>query len=391
VSTVPDDACSGPAGMARPVPWLVGGLVWLVALLLVPASDVVGADHVAGRAAALVLVALATAGAVLTDVLLGRSQRLVPLALLALLAASAVATTVAYGEPWWNTWVLLAATASGVLRGRSALLAVVGVPALAGLVLVATDATGAEVWTTVLVAFLAGAVNYLLVRLLQTIGDLRAAQRELAELAVLEERDRFGRDLHDLLGHTLSLVVVKAEAVRRLAQRDPEAAMQHTLDIEAIGREALVEVRDAVQGYRRPTLAGELARARDALGTAGVAVEVIGGETPLPPSADEALAWVVREGVTNVLRHAAAGRCTITLASRDGVARVEITDDGAGSDTSGASGASGGNGLAGLRERVALLGGELEAGPGPSGYRLAAGVPEGPAAMVPRPEQVDRR
>ena len=210
------------------------------------------------------------------------------------------------------------------------------------------------------------------------VAELAATREELARVAVVHERERFSRDLHDLLGHTLSVVVVKAQAVRRIAASDPAAAAEHAADIEAIGRRALTEVRQAVDGYRGPGLAAELERARAALAAAGVAVRVARppGGAELPDAVDALCGWVVREGVTNVVRHAGARTCTVAWSVADGVATLEVADDGRGG-----SGAAAAGGLAGLRERVAAAGGTLAAGPAPGGgFRLAVEVPVAAAA-----------
>ncbi|MFI6512682.1 sensor histidine kinase [Streptosporangium sp. NPDC050855] len=203
-----------------------------------------------------------------------------------------------------------------------------------------------------------GLVVSIVLRLFSVIGELHDTREELARVAVAEERLRFSRDLHDLLGHTLSVMVVKAEVVRRLASRDAEAAASQAADIEALGREALHEVRAAITGYRGRGLAAELDGARTVLADAGVTATVtVTGDAPTP-EADALLGWAVREGVTNVVRHGSARTCSISL--RGTV--LEIRDDGRG-----AGEGVFGNGLRGLSERAAALGGTLEAGPAPGG------------------------
>ncbi|MBD3137187.1 hypothetical protein IEI92_13070 [Microbispora bryophytorum] len=210
----------------------------------------------------------------------------------------------------------------------------------------------------------------------EVIEELGRTREKLAVAAVSAERLRFSRDLHDLLGHTLSMVVVKAEAVRRLAPRDTEAAMRHAADIEAIGRQALTEVREAVTGYRDASLAFELDSARAALATAGVDCVVKESGPALSRETDMLLSWVVREGITNVVRHSGARRCVITLRRDRDPVLVEITDDGPGDDgAGGAAGEEDGSGLRGLRERLAAAGGRLTAARLPQGFVLTAEIP----------------
>jgi len=187
------------------------------------------------------------------------------------------------------------------------------------------------------------------------------------------ERLRFARDLHDLLGHTLSVMVLKAQAVRKLAAVNPEAAAAQAADIEDVGRQALTEVRQAVSGYRGRGLSRELDAAATALNDAGLSSAIRHETEPLTPEADSVLGWVVREGVTNVIKHSGARRCDIDIRRRGDLIAMEITDDGDGSE---AGLPSGGHGLAGLRERVAVADGTLTAGPSPNGgFRLGVTIP----------------
>jgi two-component system, NarL family, sensor histidine kinase DesK len=201
--------------------------------------------------------------------------------------------------------------------------------------------------------------------------ELHAARGEIARLAVGEERLRFARDLHDLLGHSLSVVALKSELARRLVRADPERAEREVGDIERVSREALVEVRDAVSGYRRMTLDAELGGAQVALEAAGIEPEVARPSVAVAPDVEAVLAWAVREGTTNVIRHSGARHCAIRVHAGLAAAGVEIVDDG------GADGdAAEGSGLAGLRERAARRQGRVEAGRRPEGgFRLAVEVP----------------
>jgi two-component system sensor histidine kinase DesK len=209
--------------------------------------------------------------------------------------------------------------------------------------------------------------------------ELRDTRLEMAKMAVAGERLRIARDLHDLLGHSLSLIAVKTEVARRMQPLDPDRTAAELAEIESVARTALGEVRQAVTSYRQPSLAAELASARRAVASAGIACRVEAPESyRLPGPVDTALAWAVREAVTNVIRHSRARHCTVRLDVTDGTAAVEVTDDGVGA--AGGDGAGGGNGLAGLAERARRLGGSLEAGlAGDRGFRLRVAIPWGGA------------
>jgi two-component system sensor histidine kinase DesK len=197
---------------------------------------------------------------------------------------------------------------------------------------------------------------------------LREARAEIARLATEGERNRIARDLHDLLGHSLTAITVKAGLAHRLASSDPARSRQEIGEVEKLSRQALAEVRAAVSTYRNVTLAAELARGRELLRASGVVADLPTATDMVDAAHQEVLAWAVREGLTNVARHARATRCTVLLSASE----VEIRDDGVG-------GAAGdGHGLAGLRERVAAAGGSVEAGPlQPCGWRLHVSL--GPA------------
>ncbi len=202
---------------------------------------------------------------------------------------------------------------------------------------------------------------------------LRRADEEIERLATLAERERIARDLHDLLGHTLSVIVVKSELAARLAEREPARAGDEMRDVERIGREALSEVRAAVAGYRARGLRGELEGARQALAAAGVEATVEAELPALPIAHESALALALRESVTNVVRHAGARRATIRIGLEGPDVVLEVADDGQGGS------APEGAGLTGMRERVAALGGSIQRD-GTSGTRLRVSLPvDGPA------------
>lgn len=190
----------------------------------------------------------------------------------------------------------------------------------------------------------------------RTNQRLRRADEEIKRLATIAERERIARDLHDLLGHTLSVIVLKSELAARLLRADPDRAAAEVHDIEQIGREALGEVRAAVVGYRARGLGAEIDKARMALEAAGIEVEVHLEPTDLLPEQESALAMTIREAVTNVVRHADAHHATITIAAVGTDVRLEVSDDGRGH-----AGLEG-SGITGMRERISALGGVVKLG-----------------------------
>jgi two-component system, NarL family, sensor histidine kinase DesK len=202
------------------------------------------------------------------------------------------------------------------------------------------------------------------IRTNQALADARS---EVARLAAENERTRIARDLHDLLGHSLTTITVKAGLARRLAERgENERAAVEIAEVEELSRRSLADVRAAVAGHREVTLAGEIATAREVLRAAGVVAELPGSVDVVDPSLSELFGWVAREGVTNVVRHARAAHCAIRVDRN----WIEIVDDGRG----GVGGA--GNGLTGLRERVEAAGGTVRTETAPfQGWRLRVEVP----------------
>ncbi|WP_225639022.1 sensor histidine kinase [Streptomyces solaniscabiei] len=293
---------------------------------------------------------------------------LVALGLMALLTCG---LALAYGGGWLLFFPLLGLAAGAALRGRRLGRWGWSLAVSAGAVAGFKDG-----WNGVNIAygtFLSTMVTAAILSLSDAVRQLRAAREELATRAVAEERMRFSRDLHDLLGHTLSVIVVKSEAARRLAPRDLDAALVQVGDIESVGRQALTEVREAVTGYREGSLGTELDRARSALTAADVEPVVRRTGPPLPPQTEALLGWVVREAVTNVVRHSGAGRCEIAVSGGDGRVRLTVTDDG-----TGAGGASSGpgTGLTGLTERLTMAGGSLTAGArAGGGFSVTADLP----------------
>ncbi|MBA3793275.1 MAG: sensor histidine kinase [Rubrobacter sp.] len=290
------------------------------------------------------------------------------------LAAVASMLTISFGEEWLTLFVHTGIATGLMLPGKDAPVSVAG---LAILAVVAGRAAGAELpaigrfaLPTALLGFLFAALAHHI----STIAQLSEAREEIARLAVAEERLRFARDLHDLLGHSLSLIALKSTLAGRLLPATPETegAAKEVRDVEGVAREALREVREAVAGYRRPTLDGELAGAREMLEAAGIGCHVENEAGALPGSAEAVLAWAVREGATNVIRHSRAERCEIRVANDGGGVRAEVSDDGRGASLEGTTG----SGLLGLAERVAASRGGFEAGALPTGgFRLRVSLP----------------
>jgi two-component system, NarL family, sensor histidine kinase DesK len=217
----------------------------------------------------------------------------------------------------------------------------------------------------------AAVVTYGVLRVMSSNRALADAQAELARLAAENERIRIARDLHDLLGHSLTTITVKAGLACRLGATDPVLGFQEMGEVETLARQTLAEVRAAVANYRDVTLTGELAAGRELLRAAGVAADLPHAVDVVDPDHQELFGWVVREGLTNIVRHAHASTCAVRLSASS----VEIVDDGIG------GAGEPGNGLNGLRERVAAVGGVVDTGPlEPRGWRLRVSLAGSEAA-----------
>jgi len=202
--------------------------------------------------------------------------------------------------------------------------------------------------------------------------DLAEARSRIAALATENERTRIARDLHDLLGHSLTTITVKAGLARKLGAADTEHALREIAEVEELSRRALAEVRMAVANYRDVSLAVELANGRELLRAADITADLPPAVDLVDPRYSELFGWVLREGLTNVVRHSRADACAVRL-TRNSLA---ITDDGTGGGQDGEESNADGNGLGGLRERVEAAGGALDAGPQPGGgWRLSVTLP----------------
>ncbi|MFF4326751.1 sensor histidine kinase [Streptomyces sp. NPDC048387] len=353
-------------------------LIWLF-YLSAPVTDLVSGGHSTG---ARVLGGLGLLGFVVWYLrLVFRPDQQKPvrpvLLSLAVLSAEASVLSLALGREWLVLFVYVSIASGAALPLRLSRLTVPGATAI--LTALALTVPGGDAYLAgLLIPALMGGFAMVGVReMIRTTIELRQARATVAQLAANEERLRMARDLHDLLGHSLSLITLKSELAGRMLPDHPDRAAQQVADIEKVSRQALVDVREAVSGYRRPTLPGELAGARTALAAAGVRADLPADFTDEVPEEPEcALAWSLREAVTNVVRHSGATRCTVALTTRQTLAgpvlELSVTDDGAG------GAAVPGNGLTGLTERLEAVGGTLWAGPaGRTGFRLLARVPLG--------------
>jgi two-component system sensor histidine kinase DesK len=223
---------------------------------------------------------------------------------------------------------------------------------------------GSADWTAVAILFLLPLVLAALSQLNRALVQLDAARERIRELTLAQERERFAMDLHDLLGHSLTTITVKTGSTRRVleATGDTERVAAELRDIEGLSREALSEIRSAVTGYRNTSLTAELARVHGALTAAGIKADVPTAVDDVRPELREPFAFVLREAVTNVIRHSEATRCEV----RVGADWLEVRDNGRGAG-SGAPGSSGGHGLSGMAARVEAAGGRLHAGALPGG------------------------
>ncbi len=327
-----------------------------------------------------------------------RARLIAPL--LAALVALAIAATLGFGRGWLVLVVFVGVAAAFAVPLRWAPAAIVAAAAAGTLLAVtgpAASASGAVAWA--LSIAMTGFAALLIRRRGLVIQELRAAQSEVARLAaaeaVFEERLRFARDLHDLLGHSLSVIALKAELAGGLLEHDADRAQAEVAELERIARRALDEVREAVSGYRARTLDGELDRAQGVLEAAGVEVRTSVVVAALPPALDDLLARVVREAVTRIVRQGHAQRAEISLTAAGGVVHLEVSNDGApagaGDPASGTE--PGGGSLSAMRERIAAAGGRWTAAVHDGGvFRITAVVPlaapRGPAP--PRDREVAR-
>ncbi|MGW6932590.1 sensor histidine kinase [Lentzea sp. NPDC054927] len=307
----------------------------------------------------------------------------------AYLALGAMALMVFVPVPFFpNAWSgmpgFFAGSALLVLPGRVRWLVFGAVALINGVIKYLVVQNVAELAYYVLTPVVSGLVVYGLSRLPSLVRQLETARSELADLAVSQERLRFARDLHDLLGFSLSAITLKVELARKLVGEHTERAMRELTEILGIAREALTDVRAVASSYRELSLSDEIESAQSVLAAAGVATTIEGDCAELSPRSRTVLATVLREGVTNLLRHSDATRCSIRIAGDGQLVSIDITNDGAPSEV----GTDRGSGLTNLATRTTAIGGSLLAQASADGtYRLHAEVPATPAPEEPADER----
>jgi len=359
--------------------WRLFSVVWLF-FLIFPITGLLHTRPTAGRLVVIVI-GMAIIIAVYLWLMLRRpfpdaapapSAGWQPLALLTLLLACVLFLTMTESSDWYWFFTYAGLAAGVAFPARRAAWTTIG------LIVIVAGVGGFLDWLQMgRMMVLVAALGFGMIgmgHLIRTIRALRAARAEIARLAVAEERLRFARDLHDLLGHSLSTIAIKTALAYRLLPGTPERAMGELDDVQTVTQEALKEVRDAVTGYRRPTLATELANAREILAAAGIACQCDDASGTLPAAVESVLAWTVREGVTNTVRHSCARHATIRIRQEGDTVSVEITDDGEGrvAEPLASPRIGGGSGLRGVAERATAVGGQIDAQRcSTAGFRLA--------------------
>ena len=287
------------------------------------------------------------------------------------LAVLAALATVTVGQEGAATWVFLAVSGLWTFRVRVGLVIGACLVALYELLTFHVDGWTHDVSISMSMVLAMAAVTGGMIAS-QRQRALAEARLENARLAIQDERNRMARDVHDILGHSLTVITVKAELAARLLEVSPERARAEVADLERLARDALADVRQAVAGFREMSLPAELARARSSLAAAGIEADLPTAADAVPSHLRELCAWTLREGVTNVIRHSGATSCRVILDDHG----ITVTDDG-----SGVRQGSPGTGLVGLQERAEAAGARLVAGSlTPRGYRLSV-----TAAADPRP------
>jgi two-component system sensor histidine kinase DesK len=315
----------------------------------------------------------------------------------AALAALAIVACLLYGGVGASTLWIFVSSSSGLLivNRRWAVYAVLASGVFYTIFCLTGHVDSENFLVNLLPTVLVGLGMIGLRRQFQLTAELAQAREEVAQLAASEERLRLARDLHDLTGQSLSMITLKSELAAKLLRRLPDGgdrdrALAQAEEVAAVSRQTLHDIREAISGYRRPTLAVEVITARTALESAGITMHDDAELTLLSgtfdPDVEAALAWCLREAATNVIRHSSGRNCHVSLARRAGRLCLEVRDDGPGPAACPAAGPGeagpdagpvrGGTGLRGMSERLSALGGHLQVRPSGRGFTLTASVPE---------------
>jgi two-component system, NarL family, sensor histidine kinase DesK len=358
--------------MLRRTAGVMLGLLFLVG----PLSDLFDSSLSAARLAVIAVCFVLFVALYGFSMRTGRLRSLPPEATLALLAGLVLLPTamLAAGAPssFELLFIFFVAAAGMRLKPKPALVLIALTAAGVGIAGAAMHESSSATSAKVLSILAIGAMMTAFNRQIRINRELEAARHELARLAVADERLRIARDLHDLLGHSLSVITLKSELAAKLVTDDPQRAAAELADVQDVGRQALAEVREAVQGYRQLALGDALTGARAVLSAAGIECEIENGAHDLPREVEELFAWAVREGTTNIVRHSSAEHCAVRILDEPGQLAVEVEDDGPAAPAA----PQAGNGLTGLAERAARLRGRLEVVGEPGrGFRLRLVVP----------------
>ena len=352
-----------PEGRVWRYGWMFGA-IWLI-YLVYPLNEILALPSVAERVAG--IVAIVCFGAVFTTTFwrfrnghrrgnpLPTSQAWIALAVM---VALTVAMSALVGTTGFGATVYIAVLAMMTLPVRHAwtLVAVMVVIVELAPRLISSWVPDTFFAFQLLVS---AAAAWGITQVFQRNHELAVARQQLADLAIVAERERMSRDVHDILGHSLTVITVKSELAGRLIEIDPARAAVEIAELETLARQALADVRSTVGGMRQVDIGSELASARTALTAAGIDADLPGDADVVPLRYRELFGWVIREAVTNVVRHSSARQCRVTLTASS----ISIVDDGVGP----ADKQSGGNGLRGLGERVAAAGGALTIARVPTG------------------------
>ncbi len=394
-------------GMGSPMRWLFSG-VWLV-YLIQPVGELFGRHHGVAWIAGGLAIAVAFCAIYMFVLMYSDEQPRLGRYGLAAIAVLAALACVVYGKDWTTLWIYVSAATGLVLAAapdgrRAATLGVAGVGACYVFFSWVSHETLENSLIVLLPVLLIGLAMMGFRMQMTLMHELAQARGTVAKLAANEERLRLARDMHDLTGQSLSMITLKSElAAKRLARlpssAERDAVLTELGDIGRVSRQTLHDIREAVSGYRRPTLAIEVITARNALEAAGIGLdddaELTLRSGTFDPDAEAVLAWCLREAVTNVIRHSRARRCRIRLADRAGELSLEVTDDGLGFVNQDPENARG-SGLRGMSERLSAIGGHLSLAPADPGhkdhkdhkdhddhndrgFRLVATVPAAPA------------